>query len=125
MGYPGWLCADAFHQADPDKPGCIRDPDQDAKGMLGIIVQGSCPTDCAHPKAEATQKYKDGDPLKRTEVKLGNSLIPELQKSGHQNAVWALHLAGDLPIGFIAIRISQPTSILMCAGFDVSLMAGS
>jgi hypothetical protein len=89
---------DAFDQPDPDKPGCIRDPDQDAKGMRGILVQGSCPTDCAHKRIEGLEggvekKYKGGDPLQRTKVKLGNSMIPEHQESGHQKAAWALYLA--------------------------------
>jgi hypothetical protein len=90
----------ALGQPIPDEPGCIRDPDQDAEGMRGIIVQGSCPTDCAHRSVKEVgaeikpeKKPKGGDPLKRTTIKLGNSKIPGRQIFGHQKAVWALYLA--------------------------------
>jgi len=82
----------AFNKKDEKVPGCIPDPDSpDRDKPLGIIVQGSCPTDCAHPKihkiagapADAT-----GDPLKRIHPSPDYPLI----KPG-DIAVWAIFAA--------------------------------
>jgi hypothetical protein len=82
----------AFNKTDAKLPGCIPDPDSpDASKPMGIIAQGSCPTDCAHPKLyEMTGDSSDatGDPLSR----IHNSPAYPLIMPG-QTAVWAIFAA--------------------------------
>ena len=82
----------AFVKKDAKLPGCIPDPDSpDARKPTGIIVQGSCPTDCAHPKIKAMigdSSDTTGDPLSRITASPDYPLI----KPG-ETAIWAIFAA--------------------------------